>query len=217
MKALILIPALLLAGCASTEYAQYTKANSDIAVAKSNSDAARYNALAQIAKDGDAASRVAAVMALAMGGGQGATVQVQAPQRSEALQWASILVPGLTQAWAISKNADVAMNSSNNAASTSIATTQGFVNMGGKIQAPGVPQANVSTVTNTDNSQAMSGTGVLGSGTYSTEANPINTPVFAPVVVPDVVQVVPIVNQPVVVPDTITQAPVIITPVVTAP
>jgi hypothetical protein len=190
MKLLILIPALLLTGCASTDYAQYTASQQAIAASKAQADTARYQALADIAKNGTDSSKVAAVMALAMGGGQSATVQVAAPQRSEALMWASIIVPGLTQAWAISKNADVAMNSSNNAAATSMATTQGFVSMGAQIQAPAA---------NVDNSQTMSGTGVLGSGSYNTEANPINNEnVVVPpvVVVPDTVIVPPVVVGP---------------------
>lgn len=188
--------ALALTGCASTEYAQYTASQQAIAASKAQSDTARYRALADIAKNGTDSSKVAAVMALAMGGGQSSTVQVAAPQRSEALMWASIIVPGITQAWAISKNADVAMNSSNNAAATSMTTTSGFVSIAGNIQAPAA---------NVDNSMSMAGTGVLGSGSYTTSANPYTTtdshnidngPIdnsSNPVVVPPVVPIVPIV------------------------
>lgn len=181
MKRLILIIcALALTGCASTEYAQYSKAQTDIAAAKSASDTARYQALASIAKDGDGASKVAAVMALALGGtAQTPAAQIAAPQRSDALMWASILVPGITQAYAIGKSADVAINSSNNATATSLATTAGFVGISSQIQAPG----DINT---------LSGTGTLGSGDYIYDA-PV-TPVVPVVVVPDTV-----INQPVVV------------------
>jgi hypothetical protein len=218
MKYLALIPILALTACASTDYTQYAKAQSDIATARANSDAARYSALAAIASKGDSASSVAAVMAIAIGGAaQQGPQQVAAPQRSDALQWASILVPTLTQAYAIGKSADVAINSSNNAMLTSSATTGAFVGIAGKIQAPTVvtptlPQANVSTVTNDSHNSAsstvgdtLSGTGALGSGSYSTQANPVttSTPVFAPVVnqpvVPPVIQIVPI-AQPVATP-----------------
>ena len=57
----------------------------------------------------------------------------------------------------------------------------------------------------------LSGTGSLGSGTYSTTANPISTTTPAPVVVTPVTPITPtVINQPVIVPDT-----VVITPVIT--
>ncbi len=225
MKYLAIIPILALSACASTDYGQYAKAQSDIAAARAASDAARYKALAEIASKGDPASSVAAVMAIAIGGSQQqGQQQVAAPQRSDALQWASIIIPGLTQAYAIGKSADVAINSSNNAMQTSVATTGAFVNIAGKIQAPVVaapvlPQANVSTVTTTTSTdshdtassadQTMSGVGVLGSGAYSTQANPITTTTTtpAPVIVPDVIQIVP--AAPVIVPDVVQIVPVV--------
>jgi len=185
LKILVPVIALALTGCASTEYAQYTATQQSIAASKAQADTARYNALADIAKNGSDSAKVAAVMALAMGGQvqqQGA--QVAAPQRSDALMWASVLVPAVTQAYSIAKSADVAINSSNDAMLTSASTTQGFVNIASQIQAPVVaapvmPQANVSTTTTTTTTssadQTLSGTGVLGAGTYSTQANPATT------------------------------------------
>lgn len=202
MKCLIILILAALTGCASPGYEQYLSAQQAVAVARSGADAARYNALASIAKTGDPAASVAAAMALAIGGNQ-APQHIEAP-RNELLQWAGILVPAVTQAYAIGKSADVAINASNNAYQTSSATSGAFVGMASRIQAPA---ANISTVS-TDNSMAMSGTGVLGSGTYSTQANPVttttSTPVFAPVVVPSVVQI-----TPVVVPDVIQIVPVV--------
>jgi len=82
MKYLIILIALALTGCASDDYTQYAKAQSDIATARANSDAARYQALASIASKGDSASGVAAVMAIALGSGsQQGQQQVAAPQR----------------------------------------------------------------------------------------------------------------------------------------
>ena len=141
MRYILLVFALLtLSACASGDYSQYAKAQENIEVAKANAQSTRYKALGEIAKDGDPTSKVAAVMALALGssqgGGQGTTT-LAAPERNQALQWASILVPGLTQIYGIRANADVAMRSSDNAATTSIATTNGFVGLASKIQAPG--------------------------------------------------------------------------------
>jgi len=210
MKFILAIITLALTGCASTEYAQYTASQTAIATAKAQSDTARYQALAAIAATGTDSARVAAVMALAMGGGQTQVTQIASPQPNQALQWASILVPAVTQAYAIGKNAEVAIASSNNAMLTSTATTAGFVGIAGKIQAPAaanvvVPQANVTTTTSTTSTDnhastvstdnhavatttsttstanptttttTLSGTGTLGSGTYSPQANPVTT------------------------------------------
>lgn len=161
----IAIVALLLSGCASPGYEQYLAANQAVAVSRSNADTARFNALASIAKTGDSAASVAAAMALALGGNQ-QVQHIEAP-RNELLQWASIIVPALGNAYAVGKSADVAINASNNAYHTSAATTAGFVGIASQIQAPVTPQANVTTT------YTMSGTGVLGSGTYTTDQHNI--------------------------------------------
>ena len=174
MKTLLaIIIALALTGCASPDYAQYAKAQEAIATAKGQADAARYKAMADIAASGDSAAKVAAVMALALGqGGAGPAQQIAAPAPNAALQWASILVPSITQMYGIRANADVAMRSSDNAASTSIATTAGFVGLAGQIQAP-----NVSTVTTTNNDRndstvgAVSNVGAVTSTTSTVGAN----------------------------------------------
>jgi len=212
LKILVPVIALALTGCASTEYAQYTATQQSIAASKAQADTARYNALADIARTGSDTARVAAVMALAMGGQAPQQSQaLAAPQRSDALMWASVLVPAVTQAYSIAKSADVAINASNNAYLTSASTTAGFVGIASQIQAPVIaapvlPQANVSTVTTTTTTssadQILSGTGALGSGSYSTQANPTTT--TSPIIVPDVIQI-----TPVVVPDVIQITPVI--------
>lgn len=175
-KILAAILVLSLSGCATEQYAQYAKSYEASAVAQAN-------ALKAIAESGSDTAKVAAVMALMSGQN---SRSLQAPQ-NEALQWASILVPSLTQAYGIARNADVAMNSSNNAALVANGTNAAFLGMAGKIQAPA---ANVTTT--------LSGTGNLGSGTYSTTDNHTTTPtpVITPVVFPPVVEVTPIVIQP---------------------
>ncbi len=165
-RLIIVIAACALSACAAPGYDQYLAAQQGIATARSNADIARYDALANIASKGDSAASVAAAMALAMGGNTPQPV-IAAPQ-NELLQWAGVLVPALTQAYAIGQSANVAINASNNAARSAEATTAGFVGMAGKIQAPVIaapvlPQANVSTIT------TLSGTGTLGSGSYSTD------------------------------------------------
>ena len=170
---ILLIP-LFLSACASPGYEQYLAANQAVAVSRSNADTARFNALASIAKTGDSAASVAAAMALAMGGNQ-APQHIEAP-RNEFLQWASVILPALGNAYAVGKSAEVAISASNNAYHTSAATTAGFVGIASQIQAPVVaafvvPQANIYNTTST----TMTGsTGVMGSGTYQTDQHNIS-------------------------------------------
>jgi hypothetical protein len=189
MKTLLaIIIALALTGCASTEYVQYAKTQEAIATAKGQADAARYKAMADIAASGDSAAKVAAVMALALGqGGAGPAQQIAAPAPNAALQWASVLVPALTQAYGIRANADVSMRSSDNAARTSIATTAGFVSLAGQIQAPAANVSTVTTTTSTDtastvgaNSGANSGNSGRLAGGYITDATSAPTVVTQP-------------------------------------
>lgn len=177
MKKYYLLLVVLLAGCTSTEqYKMYADSHAQMETAKYNAEAAKYKAMSDIANNGTEAAKVAAVMAIALGGNSGGnkTNGLQAPQQSEALQWAQILVPGVIQTVGIVANRQVAINQSNNAASVANSTNAAFVGMAGKIQAPA---ANVTTTTNnTDNhTQTLSGTGTLGSGAYSTIANPTTT------------------------------------------
>ena len=208
MKILALfLSALVLTGCASNDYAQYSKAQTDIATARHAADAAKYRAMSDIAASGDSAAKVAAVMAMAMGQGSGAQATLQAPQASEALQWASLIVPGLTQIAGMRYNHLSQQTASNNAVALGISTNSTFSGLAGKIQAPG------SVTTNT-----LSGTGTLGSGAYSTQDRHDVTSA-APVVITPVVQVAPTVITPIVqvVPTVITPitptVPIVITPI----
>jgi hypothetical protein len=167
MRYLVIILALALTACASPDYAQYAKSTEAASIARSQ-------ALATIAQSGDTAA-VAATMALALGAGQS---QLQAPQPNQLLQWAQILVPGLVQAYGIKQNANVAINASDNAASTSQATTAGFVGIAGLIQA-------APTITNTTDRHDV-----------INPAPVVITPVtvIEPTVITPVVQVVPVVT-----------------------
>lgn len=153
---------LALTGCATQDYQHYAQAQMAMAQAKSTADQARYTALARIAESGDSVARVAAVMSLA-GLGEGArqapsTVAAPTAPGSTALQWASILVPGVTQAWGISQQVKLGMRQSDNSTALGMSTNAAFVGMAGQIQAPA---PNVS----------LSGTGVIGSGSYTIGAN----------------------------------------------
>lgn len=175
---IILIAALLASACATTDYEAYAKSAADASVARSK-------ALSDIAQQGDSAAKVAAVMALALGAGE---VKLQAPAPNSALQWASILVPGIVQIYGITEQSRVATTQSNNAASVANSTNAAFVGIAGKIQAAAANVSTVTTTTSTDRNDVtttsyanptttttLSGTGTLGSGAYSTAANPTST------------------------------------------
>lgn len=114
----IAVSAMFLTGCASTDYALYAQTQQQIAVSKSEADIARANALKEIAATGDSAAKVAAVMSLqfASQSQSQSSQQIAAPSSlsDTLLKWASVLVPSLTQVYAIGKSTDVAITHSNN-------------------------------------------------------------------------------------------------------
>ena len=189
----ILSIALVLSGCASPDYAAYSKAQTDIEVSKNLALSAKYKAMEAIASSGDATAKVAAVMALSIGsqGGSSQGSSLSAPMPNQALQWASVLVPGVTQVLGMRYNYLTQVTQSNNSAAVAQSTNASFVGIAGKIQA---------TNTNTTNT-VLSGTGSLGTGTYTTTDNTSTPTVVNPVVVmqPDPVIVDPTVVNPMVV------------------
>ena len=92
MKAALLGVLLIMGGCASSN-SLYYEAVQKTAEANSKAAQAKFDALAQIASSGDGQAASAAVMALALT--QTANVQ-PIPQKSEAIQWASILASPVT-------------------------------------------------------------------------------------------------------------------------
>ena len=156
MKLLAILCALSLTGCATAEYQAYADAHKAQAAAQT----ARYQALAEIAKQGDTTAKVAAVMSLQMGGGQQNT-QINAPKNwaDYALQWTGLLLPTVGQIYTINKQTTLGMRQSDNATALGVSTNSAFVGIAGKIQAPA---ANVTTI---------GGNGVIGAGSYSIGAN----------------------------------------------
>ena len=150
-----LICALSLTGCAH-EYAAYAEAHKAQAAAQT----ARYQALADIARQGDTTAKVAAVMSLQMGSAQQGT-QINAPKNwaDYALQWTGLLLPTFGQVYSVNKQTSLGMRQSDNATAVAVSTNNAFVGIAGKIQAPA---ANVTTI---------GGNGVIGAGSYSIGAN----------------------------------------------
>jgi hypothetical protein len=123
---LIAAAVTFLAGCANTqEYKLYADTQRGIAQAEAIAEAARWNALQEIAKSGDTTAKVAAAMALQAGGqrgGSGARQNIAPPKSSAeiALQWTSLLLPNLAQFYSINRNSAVAIQQSNNATALGI-------------------------------------------------------------------------------------------------
>lgn len=167
MKALItIVCAAALTGCATADYAAYVKAHEAQAIAH----AARYQALAEIARSGDTTAKVAAVISL-QAGGQGQQQSFIAPPKSvgeQALQWAGLILPVATQVYAVKNQTAVALRQSDNSALVARSTNDAFVNIAGKIQAPA---ANVTSTTTTTTSNTATTTigrdGVIGDGTLT--------------------------------------------------
>jgi hypothetical protein len=148
---------MALTGCATGQ--QYT-AFAEAHRAQAAAQTARYQALADIAKMGDTTAKVAAVMSLQQGSGGQSQAQIAAPVSTaeRALQWTATLLPTLGHFYTINKQTSLGIAQSNNAAALGMSTNRAFVDIAGKIQAP------------TPN-MTLSGTGVLGSGSYTIGAN----------------------------------------------
>jgi hypothetical protein len=173
IKLILISASLLVTGCANTGayYAAIDRANeaqTQRERAHAASETARYTALMRIAETGDAAAKGAAVMALALSGrhgGASSQVALPAPPQNEALQWASILVPGITQIGL--RFADISLGKAQARANrdVSISTNQTFRSLGGAIERAGTYgygyAGDTITTTNT-----LSGRGVIGAGSY---------------------------------------------------
>jgi hypothetical protein len=139
----ISIATLFIAGCATnTDYKMYAETQQKIAQANAVAQTARYNALAEIAKSGDSAAKVAAVLSIQMGNmngsGQPPQQNIAAPEdlNQKMLRWAGVLLPTVTQGLGIAAQIhaanvqkQVAVTQSNNAAATAQNTNNTFAAM----------------------------------------------------------------------------------------
>lgn len=163
MKTFILLIPLFLAGCASQDYVKYSETVVAVQTAKANAEAEKYKAMAAIAKSGDTTAKVAAMMAM-QNNQQQLQVQIAAPKTSWdiAREMLGIFVPAIVQGYGIHANQNIAVTQSNNSKEVAVSTNQAFVGIASQIQAPA---ANITTT--------LSGTGVLGSGSYTTDQHNI--------------------------------------------
>ena len=187
MKIIAIAVLLLLTGCAtSKEYASYLAAHQAAHEAKASAEKARLSAIAEIAKNSnDPSARTAAVMALAMGKGDSQVVP-PAPPQDKVLQWASILMPTLTNIATAGFSYRAGVVASNNSRDVTVAGYNTFGTMASNGFAA-VQQtansgfaANSSIATSGFNAAStiashiqapqpnitLSGNGVIGSGSY---------------------------------------------------
>jgi hypothetical protein len=155
MRLIVILCALSLTGCATAEYQAYAEAHKAQAAAQT----ARYQALADIARQGDTTAKVAAVMSLQMGSPQ-QSAQINAPKSwaDYAMQWTGLLLPTIGQVYTINKQTSLGMRQSDNATALGVSTNAAFVGIASQIQAPAA-------------NMTISGTGVIGAGSYSIGAN----------------------------------------------
>ena len=120
MKRIILATAvaLTLTACATNQDAYYAAIAAREA-RQAEQELRADTAIAQMAASGDAQAKGMAIMHFAMKASNAKQSQqmIAAPKSvaDQLLPWASLIVPSLTQWYGITKNAEIAINSSNNA------------------------------------------------------------------------------------------------------
>lgn len=128
MKLLAIVAAALtLTACATNQDAYY-KAISEREKRLAEQELRADMAVVELAAKGDAQAKGAAQMYFALkNAGSKASQQMIAAPKSAAealLPWASLIIPSITQFYSISKNAEIAINSSNNALEGKIADNE---------------------------------------------------------------------------------------------
>lgn len=158
----LLVTLLSLTGCAVDEYARYAEMQERIQTARYTAEAERYKAMAAISATGDTATKVAAMISMgAFSQGNNQTAYISPPKTTweNTKDILGIFLPSIVQGYGIYATNRTAQNASNNSRLTAISTNDAFVGMAGRIQAPGAT---------TNTTYTLSGTGVIGNGSYST-------------------------------------------------
>ena len=177
MKILIVALALLVSGCATNkEYAAYLAAVQSASVANGEVYKTRVIEMGKIAANAkDGSAQTAAVMAMTM-------IQMPAtsfapPPENEVASFIKAALPPLAMIGGMWIASDSAKFSAQMSRDVSMSTNSAFVGMGNNIQQAGVAgypfiQApGAITNTTTTNTNTLSGTGVMGSGTYNPVSN----------------------------------------------
>jgi hypothetical protein len=172
-RLLISLTLLFAAGCSSTDknYALMLAAYQSSTQATAAARQEQVRQMGAIAQSGDPTSKAVAVMAMAMI--QMPLMDVPRPPESEALKWASIIVPSVANLGMGYFAYQAGAIASNNQRDVAISTNQAFAGMGAQIAAAGV--AGYQFVQAPQPNMILSGTGVLGSGSYNAYTNSYNT------------------------------------------
>lgn len=165
MKYLLLV-LLLLAGCASTDknYAAYLAGQQAIAVQQAEAQKAKYAAIAKGMETGTDTAKAVGMMALAMA--QTPMINVAPPPESDALKWAAVIMPSITNLGMGYYTYAAGKANSNAQRDIAMSTNSAFASMGGSIatagtagypfiQAPG-PVTTTTTTNTTTNTNTNS-------------------------------------------------------------
>ena len=191
---------IAVAGCANNAQQDYYLAMSQAAQANAETQQMRFAALTAMAQNGDAASKTAAVMAIAL-----TKNDIVAPRyiESDALKWASVLAPvastltlGLVQA-DVSKNSsnnskDIALNAQNNNTIAELGSQQlvgSIVNSGNEARAAGYVALTDVSVTSIDTLGGITETAITQPPWAVTVVDPV---IVDPVIVDPVIVEVPV-------------------------
>ena len=173
MKTTLIIAALLLTGCSTTqEYSAYADAHA-------RSETARYQVLSNVATTGNESAKIAAVMAMALGQNQSTLRAPEAPGGT-ALQWLSVLMPTVVQAYGITANMQLGLRQSDNGASVARSTNDTMNGIARLIQAP-------ITITNTDRHDVITPAPVISPPVVITPPAPVIITPPAPVIITPIV------------------------------
>lgn len=188
MKYILLPVILALGACASTDTRfldAQVKAAASYADAQKAIAESRAKSVATIASSGASdASKAMGLMALmSQSQNQPGPLQIQPPPTNEALQWASILVPGLTQIAGMRYQFLSSQAQSNNARDVAISTNGTFGGLGASIAASGANGltavsstaaagftalgASAALIQTPAPNITLSGTGTIGGGSFS--------------------------------------------------
>jgi hypothetical protein len=174
----VALMALVLAvgGCATTKvdpnfaaqieaYSAGQRAQADVAKAKADAERARYDAIAQIGQSGDAAAKIASVLALALGNGSNSLTSapptsqpLPAPPESgadKAFKWAALIAGPVTNVASGYFGYKLGVTQSNNATAQAIASTNAFA---------ATATAGLSATTNVASSGFNAATGIATAG-----------------------------------------------------
>ena len=177
MKRLLLIAmsALALTGCATQDYKMYADTQRAIASANATAESAKYAALAEIARTGDSAAKVAAVMSInfaASNNNRNQQQQILPPKSAGdiALQWTSLLLPNLTQFYSINANRQIAVTQSNNATALGVkqSDNQALVTTNTNATFANIAGAGLTAVTTTAGAGLTAVTTTAGAGLTAT-------------------------------------------------